>query len=392
MNSVELNASVMIFLLSSLPVFKQVGAIMAGAGFSSVTEQVVRHLEEELRRGRWRREMPGRGRLVAELGVSGKTVELALKRLEERGLLDSAGTGRRRRIAEQVVAAARPALRVGILPYEPADRGAAHLISLQHRLEEAGHVAWFAPRTLVDLRRDVKRVSALVERGEADAWVVVSGPRAVLEWFLQRKVPVFALFGRRQSLEIAGAGPNKEPALREVVARLVGLGHRRIVMVSREERRKPYPGRLERAFLDELAAHGLPTGDFNLPDWEETPEGFRACLDRLFQHTPPTALILDESYLLTVAQQHLAQRGWFAPKDVSLVSCDPDPLYPWLRPAVTHIRWDAQPVVRRIVRWVEGLARGKDDRRQTEVRAVFVEGETIGRCPSPAPDRGIEPG
>ncbi len=47
-------------------------------------------------------------------------------------------------------------------------------------------------------------------------------------------------------------------------------------------------------------------------------------------------------------------------------------------PEVTHIRWDSRPVVRRVVRWAENVAHGIDDRRQTEVKAGFVHGGTIG--------------
>ena len=36
---------------------------------------------------------------------------------------------------------------------------------------------------------------------------------------------------------------------------------------------------------------------------------------------------------------------------------------------------------RRIVRWADNVARGKDDRRQTLTKAEFVEGGTIGPVP-----------
>ena len=46
-----------------------------------------------------------------------------------------------------------------------------------------------------------------------------------------------------------------------------------------------------------------------------------------------------------------------------------------------HIRWDYRPMVRRVVRWVDNVARGKDDKRQTLTNAEFVEGGTIGVAP-----------
>lgn len=76
-------------------------------------------------------------------------------------------------------------------------------------------------------------------------------------------------------------------AYAEVVERLVNLGHRRIVNLVREERRKPTPGFLDRFFLEQLRNHGIQTGPYHLPDWEDTPEGLQHLLDSLFQHTPP---------------------------------------------------------------------------------------------------------
>lgn len=340
------------------------------------------YLRGELDRGRWRGIMPGVIRLARELGAARNTVERALRELERDGLLVAQGNGCGRVIVAAGSVKRSSGLRVGILPYEPSDRGLPYLIDLQHRVEEAGHVAYFTRKTLVDLRRDVKRVAAMSEGSEADAWVVMSGPREVLEWFAKGKVPVFALFGRRRGLPIAGGGPNKALAMRGVVRRLHRLGHRRIVLYVRGERRKPQPGAQERAFLEELAAHGIATGPYHLPDWDESPEGFMHSLDILFAATPPTALILDEFFLFAAAQQHLARRGILAPQDVSLVCCDPpDAAMAWMRPSPAHIRWDHRAVVRRMAKWVENVSHGRKDLRQTDTVAEFVEGGTIGLVP-----------
>lgn len=69
------------------------------------------------------------------------------------------------------------------------------------------------------------------------------------------------------------------------------------------------------------------------------------------------------------------------PEDVSLVCTDDDPYFAWCLPSVAHIRWDSAPLVRRIVRWVDNLSRGRDDVRQVMVPAEFVAGGTIGPAP-----------
>jgi hypothetical protein len=343
-------------------------------------EQVAECLRDELVRGRWTGLLPGIHTLSAELGYPRKPVERALLLLEKQGLLMPQGVGRRRKIVIPKGFTA-PALRVRILHYQQIDLKLDYVLDLQHRLMEAGHSVGFAAKPLLELGLDAKRVAELVRKTDTDAWVVFAGSREVLEWFANQPVPAFAMFGRRRSVRIAGTGPDKLPALVAAVRRLVALGHRKIAMLVREEHRQPRPSPYARTFLDELEAHGIFTGSYHLPDWEDSGEGFRRCLDSLFRITPPTALILDEAFLFNLAQHHLARRGVLAPQHVSLVCSDPDPAFGWADPSVAHIRWDSRQVVRRIVRWADNVARGKDDRCQTLTKAEFVEGGTIAPVP-----------
>ena len=218
----------------------------------------------------------------------------------------------------------------------------------------------------------------MVAKTQADAWVVCAGSPDVLEWFAAQPLPTFALFGRRRSVRLAGTGPDHLPAGLAAVRRLLELGHQRIVMVVRQERRSGRPGSVERAILDEMEAHGIRTGSYNLPDWEDSCEGFHRLLDQLYRITPPSALILDQAFLFFAAQQHLAQRGILAPQQVSLVCTAPDPAFAWCQPTIAHIRFDMRQALRRVARWADNVAGGKDDRRQSLIKAEFVDGGTLG--------------
>lgn len=341
------------------------------------SEQVARYLRAQLLRGMWSGEMPGAPMLAAEMGVDPKTVEAGLRLLEKDGILIARGAGRRRSIVLPKDFTA-PSMRVKILPYEDSDWQQYFLVDVLHRLLNMGHTASFASRNMKDLGMDPNRIRRHVEEEEADAWMIMAGSRDVLECFAHQPTPAFAIAGRRRGIPIAGIGPDKSPAQSEAVRRLVALGHRRIAMIVREERRKPLLGFPERAFLEDLKAHGIPTGRYNLPDWTDDNHDFHRCLDSLFQHTAPTALLIDEMPLFLAAQQHLAQRGILAPRDVSLICLDPHPAFAWSQPTVAHINWDIAPVVRRMIHWADNVARGKDDRRQSFTKAVFVEGGTIG--------------
>ena len=62
----------------------------------SAVEQVAAYVREELLRGHWSGFLPGVDRLAAELGVSRKTVEAALRQLEAEGFLLRQGPRRKR--------------------------------------------------------------------------------------------------------------------------------------------------------------------------------------------------------------------------------------------------------------------------------------------------------
>lgn len=326
--------------------------------------------------------MPGQKRLSKQLGVSGQTVELALQLLEKEGVLVGQGAGRRRRVELTRGATRNRALQVRILLYDGSDRKTDYLVDLFHRLQDAGHNMGFATKTMWDLGMDLKRIARFVEATEADAWVVVAGPRDVLNWFAAQSTPAFALFGRLISVPIAGTGPHKSPAIGAAVRRLSELGHRRIVMLTREERRKPEPGRVERVFLEELRRQGIATGSYNLPDWEDNPEGLQYCLSSLFRHTPPTALIISTLDLYSATQQFLCHRGIRVPQDVSMIFSDPHPAHAWCDPTFSHIAFDSGAWVRNILRWLKNVSRGKDDRRQIFTKAEFKDGGTVGPVPT----------
>jgi DNA-binding LacI/PurR family transcriptional regulator len=346
--------------------------------FLTITDQVAGHLRAEILRGRWSGVIPGKHLLAAELGLNNKTVEAALQQLEKAGLLIPQGAGRRRLINTRGWKTSTT-LRIAILLHEGVqDQKSELFIQLAHALSSAGHTVIHAAKSLTELRFDPSRVAETVRETKADAWIVCAGSREVLEWFAAEPVPAFALFGHRIGIKIPAVSPDKPPAVREATRRLLELGHRRIVLLCRKIRRLPKPGLSESVFLDTLREHSCPAGDYNLPDWEETNEGFQQCLDALFRVTPPTALIVDEAAWFVATMQFLLTRGLRVPDDVSLICTDDDPAFAHCHPRVACITWDSRPILRRIVNWAASIGRGKTDLRQTVTPSEFLAGGTIG--------------
>jgi len=355
----------------------------------SVPEQTAAHLREGMRTGRWSGTLPGVKRLAEDLDVSRNTLRAALRQLEAEGLLGGRGTGRSRGIMPHGMARRR--LRVGILLHdklaEAQSKNLQLYMQIGQSLDAAGHEVIFAGKTQVQLHHDAGRVAHHVNSIPADAWIVVAGSREVLEWFARQPLPCLALFGRTGDLPLARTGPDGLPGYLEATRRLLALGHRRIVVITRRIRRHPTPGRVERAVLTELAAHGVATGPYHLPDWEETPAGYSKLLESLFRHTPPTAMIIDEVAILIATMEFLARRRIHVPEQVSLVSTTYEESLAWCHPTIAHLDWDNAPIARRVLRWVAAVRKGRADRKTINYPAKFVAGGSIGPVGGEISDR-----
>ena len=341
-------------------------------------EQLTSHLRDEILGGGLTGTMPGVQLLAKQLGTSPKTVVEAVRWLECEGFLVSQGPGKRSKIVIPKHLIPR-GLNIQILLYEKSDWVTGFVIELKLRLMEAGHMAHFATKSLDDLGMNVRRVERFVEKIEADAWIVLAASQPVLEWFANQPIPALGIFGRAREVPFIGSiNLAIIPTIEKIVRQLVGLGHRRTVMISREEKRLPQLGVLERRFLELLEEQGIKTGPYNLPDWEETPAGLCQCIDELFEHSPPTAIIIDEPAIFMAARIHLAQRGIMTPRDVSMVCLNSDPVFAWSNPEVSLLDWDVNAMFRRALQWASNVAKGQKDCQKTLLKAEFIEGGTIG--------------
>lgn len=343
----------------------------------STSDQLADYLRRQIRQGVLTGSLPGVHHLVKSLGVNSMAVDRAVKQLEREGLVINRGPCKSRLIASDALA--KPgSLHVGMLIYDESDGRRLDVLAIKQELMSLGHSVTTCSKNMVEMGLNVERIARHAQAMKVDAWVVCAGSREILQWFESQELPAFALHGRLMEVNLPSASVRKTPVISELVDKLAGWGHRRIVMVTREERRKPQLGFVERSFISDLERNGIETGPYNIPDWEDSPEGMQKLIASLFRVTPPTAMIIGDSTLFHAAQINLASMGIFAPRDVSLFCLDFQDSFAWARPAVSHIQWDHLPAVRRIAKWISNVSKGRQDVQKRYIKARMVEGETIG--------------
>jgi len=200
--------------------------------------------------------------------------------------------------------------------------------------------------------------------------------------FRNRPSPTLAFGGRTTGLPLAAAGTSVTAALSAAVRHLAELRHRRIVMICPRDWRRfaGWSGR------HHFSPQGLAAHDISGERIQSALIGrrrrrdCRPCSIRSSASAPPTALLLVEPAHAVAAIAFLSSRGLRIGEDVSLLCMADDPAFAWRRPPLAHFRVDADSHVRRILRWVRAVARGRPDRVQKFSQAEYDPGGTIARC------------
>lgn len=358
---------------------------------TTLLDQTVEILRAGLAEGRWKTRLPGSAKLASELGVSTRTVQGAQKRLLAEGLLTS--VGERRALMVNVVRIAevgikkkttRAKARIAVLnPLPPdamGDGTQVFLIALLKELSLDGYTTDCVHIPNGKAGGRIRRLATLVRETKADLWLVNLGDAEVLQWFARSGLMVLAMGGAFRDIAIPAFSATWSRAIPDATARLVALGHTRIVMIAPEAWREKNPnhsGTL--AFRKSMAAAGITVGNYHLPQWLETPEGLVELLDGLFRITPPTAILCMDNNSPHGVLNWLARRGLNIPGDISIITRAQGVQANWASPGVRLAYFDSNEAsdIRAIRRWTSDALAGRARNERIEVHLHFVPGESL---------------
>ena len=320
----------------------------------TVASQLSVQLRAELEKGTWRGWLPSERVLSRTLQASRNTVRAALEQLKAEGLLEPVrGLGNRVIGGAKSPAAPDQAKTVGVLIPEPIGRLrpliALWIDELKDLLIEEGYRLRIHEGRQYYQTNPARALKRLIGQHPHSAWVLTLSSEAMQRWFVRRGTPCLVAGSTYPDVTLPHYDLDYRAICRHAASVLLRLGHRRLALLNRESRRAGDVDS-ERGFLEGVrqSPHADATADiaYHRDDVESVACALRSVLDR---KTPPTALVVSNSYAYLSTASLLAQRGLRVPQDITLISRDDDPFLGSLAPEPARYRVDPHTFAKKIV-------------------------------------------
>lgn len=188
-------------------------------------------------------------------------------------------------------------------------------------------------------------------RGRVDGLVVMAPDLGASEALQQtaRSIPTVILNPDAPLESVDTVAVDNGGGARQVVSHLIGLGHRRIAMVTGPERNVDSRQRLE-GYRRALADAGLFTTPDLVVEGDFTePSGYDAALQLLARAPRPTAIFVGNDVMAVGVLGALDDLGVPVPGDIAVAGFDDIPLARHLRPPLTTVHVDMLGLGRRAV-------------------------------------------
>jgi len=199
----------------------------------------------------------------------------------------------------------------------------------------------------------------------------------------------FVLVNRRlDDLDTDYAIGDLRDGMQQVIAHLAQLGHRRIAFIGGQLERFPVRERWL-GYRQGLAAHGIPYDPALAPAWDEQMGTIAGCVRALMANPqPPTAIFCYNDWTAPAVLRALAELGYRAPADVSVIGYDDLPIAPYLTPPLTSMTQPAYEIGQAGTQiLLERLRRLADEPWQ--IRHLSFQCQLVPRqSTGPAPVRG----
>lgn len=354
----------------------------------SLVAQTAAFLKTQLAAGEWRDWLPSERVLCELLQVSRNTLRAALGQLQAEGFIESVhGSGNR------IVASAAPrppAVRAGdvaLLTPEPVERlrpmQSLWIDDMRALLSERGvrlrvfhGQQYFAANPGPALHK-------LVTRHPHGCWILMLAQEAMQRWFVKHAIPCIVAGSTYPGLDLPFRDLDHRAMCRHAAGVLLGLGHRRLVMLTVKSGRA---GDLasEEGFLAGVRQSRRSDAEALVVHHDASVAGVAHAVRRILKLQPaPTAWVVTNPHYYLAAAGWLAAAGGRIPHDVSMISRDDDPFLAFLVPEPARYCVGPHVMAKALLRPVLDLLKGAGvTQRSGLIMPKFLRGGSI------APPRG----
>lgn len=318
-------------------------------------------LEEHIKQEEWTGTLPGYRKLCDLLGVSPRTVHSALDLLERRKVIMPSTQGRPRQICSSISRSGNNAkdrktlLIIASTPLQMQDLATRTIVeSIHRRFSNKGWDIDFVTHREYAKGKPGKAMEQLYLEHRHHRWLAVMPAMAIVQWCQAHELRTICLGGHLPELGPPGLGVSRSEMLAQGVHEFHQAGHSRIcAMVNLESEmvRNLTLTTLHIAF-DKA---GIPFHEnYNLVQLTDTsPDIFCRALDNLFKYSPPTALIVTESYQIASIYSYCMSKKLRIPEDISIIVTQESRHLEWFRPVPAFYRMPIRQYVNKISRWIE---------------------------------------
>lgn len=349
----------------------------------SLVAQTAGFLRARIDDGAWREWLPSERSLCELLQVSRNTLRAALLQLrKEERIRPVHGAGNqilqakakpRPRAAAHDVALLTPESLERLRPMQTLwiDEMRALLSERGLRLRVFHGTPYYAANPGPALQK-------LVTRNPHGCWIPLLATEAMQRWFTRNGVPCVVAGSTFAGLDLPFRDLDHRAICRHAAGVLLGLGHRRLAMLTVKSRRA---GDLESeaGFLEGVKQSRHADAEAMVITHDDSVAGVLQATRRVLKLSPrPTGLLVVHPYHYLALTSRLAQAGVRVGEDISIVSRDDDPFLAYLSPVPARYAANPHVMARNLLRPVLELLEGNPvSQRAGKIMPEFVRGESV---------------
>jgi LacI family transcriptional regulator len=189
------------------------------------------------------------------------------------------------------------------------------------------------------LEAEEEQIRTLVARG-ADGLLLIGHDRdpAIYDYLARQRVPVLVSWTFDETARAPSIGFDNRAAMRALAEQAIGLGHRRIAMISGISQQNDRARMRIAGLRDAMAAHGLDPETLAPVEVPYDISEGAAALVTLMEHRPhPSIVLCGNDVLAAGALRGAHQLGLDVPDDLSITGFDNIELAQVVSPALTTV-------------------------------------------------------